>query len=141
MIKNEEKNNIDFQFIHGDFTVLDWSDANIVFVNATCFDDLIMEKVSVMAEKTRPGTFILSTTSRSVFDVKILKMVSTHKLLLHPQIIFAGHRLSCREGLKVCLGGRYFLRCVDYLFSICIMAKPLLLLRIFPATLFYQRRR
>ena len=64
MIKDENKTNIDFQFIHGDFTVIDWADANIVFANATCFDDPLIEKLTTLAEKTRPGTFIITTTTK-----------------------------------------------------------------------------
>lgn len=65
MIKHEDKQNIEIQFTHGDLTIIDWSDANIIFANSTCFDDLLMEKIARLAERTRPGTFILTTTNRS----------------------------------------------------------------------------
>lgn len=64
MIKNESKTNIDFKFIHGDFTVMEWSDANIIFANSTCFDEPMMKKITKLVENTRSGTFIMTTTTR-----------------------------------------------------------------------------
>ena len=63
MLKNEIKNAIDFQFILGDFTVVDWTDSDIIFANSTCYDEDLMRKISVLVEKTRPGTLILTTTT------------------------------------------------------------------------------
>jgi hypothetical protein len=40
------------EFIHGDatdFSVKDWSDADVVFANSTCFDDTLMGKIAVCA--------------------------------------------------------------------------------------------
>lgn len=64
MLADEEKKNIDFNIIHGDITVINWADADVVFANSTCFDDELMEKLAKLAEKTRPGTILLTTTSR-----------------------------------------------------------------------------
>lgn len=64
MLKEADRNDIEFQFIHGDFTHIDWFDADIVFMNSTCFDDPLMHNIARLVEKTRPGTFILSTTNR-----------------------------------------------------------------------------
>jgi hypothetical protein len=64
MLTDEEKNKIEFRFIHGDITIVDWSDGDVIFANSTCFDDALMEKVTKQAEKTRTGTFMLTTTNR-----------------------------------------------------------------------------
>ena len=78
MLKDEEKSNIDFQLIHGDFTALDWQDSNVVFINSTCFDDVLMEKITNLAEKTRPGTFFMTTTSRSCTTLCIMFLLVTY---------------------------------------------------------------
>lgn len=47
----------DVQMIHGDFLKLrtkDWRDADVVFMNSTCFDESLMGKVAVIA-----GTYSL----------------------------------------------------------------------------------
>lgn len=46
----------DVQMIHGDFLKLrtkDWRDADVVFMNSTCFDESLMSKVAVIASKSR----------------------------------------------------------------------------------------
>jgi len=42
----------DVQMIHGDFLKLrtkDWRDADVVFMNSTCFDETLMGKVAHLA--------------------------------------------------------------------------------------------
>ena len=78
MLTDEEKSKIDFRFIHGDITVVDWSDGDVIFANSTCFDDDLMDKVTRLAEKTRPGTFILTITNRYTlfrFNLIITRLV------------------------------------------------------------------
>ncbi len=44
----------DVQMIHGDFLKLrtkDWRDADVVFMNSTCFDETLMGKVAHLAGK------------------------------------------------------------------------------------------
>ncbi len=65
-MENEEKSQIEFQFIHGDLKIVDWSDADLIFANSTCFDDDLMESIASLAERTRHGTFILTTTTRYI---------------------------------------------------------------------------
>ena len=43
---------IDCQMIHGSFldlSVKDWRDADVVYVNSTCFDEELMEKIAAIA--------------------------------------------------------------------------------------------
>ncbi len=49
-------------FTHGDATVIKWSDADVVFMNSTCFDDPLMEKFAQLCSELRPGSFVLSTS-------------------------------------------------------------------------------
>jgi len=49
--------------IEGDFLELDWSDADVVYANATRFDQPLMEAISKKAEKMKPGSrFVITTT-------------------------------------------------------------------------------
>ena len=36
---------------------------DVVFANATCFDDVLMGNLARAAERMRPGTFFISTTN------------------------------------------------------------------------------
>ena len=58
---------MDIKFVHGDATVIDWSDADVVFANSTCFDDETMEKLACSASRLRVGAFFLTTTRRFAF--------------------------------------------------------------------------
>ena len=55
---------MDIRFIHGDATVIDWRDADVVFANSTCFDDALMDKLATCASNLRDGTFFITTTRK-----------------------------------------------------------------------------
>jgi len=51
------------QLIEGDFLALDWSDADIVYANATRFDQPLIDAISKKAESLKPGArFVITTT-------------------------------------------------------------------------------
>ncbi|EFJ31901.1 hypothetical protein SELMODRAFT_408223 [Selaginella moellendorffii] len=55
----------DISFVRGDFLQEDWSDADIVFANATCFDDPLFEQLEQRATQTlRNGSVVISVTKR-----------------------------------------------------------------------------
>ena len=66
MISEEEelqrKKYVKITLTHGDATVISWSDADIVFMNCTCFDDNILAKLAHQASDLKPGSFVLTTT-------------------------------------------------------------------------------
>jgi hypothetical protein len=48
------------QFVHGDFLKMrtkDWRDADVVFINSTCYDEPLMSKIADLA-----GTFVPTET-------------------------------------------------------------------------------
>ena len=55
-------------FINGDATAIDWSDADVAFVHATCFDDELMDKVVGIAERMKPGSFFISVSKKWVLQ-------------------------------------------------------------------------
>lgn len=50
------------QFTHGDATVIDWMDADVLFVNGTCFEVELFNALEAKAVDLKPGTFIITTT-------------------------------------------------------------------------------
>eukprot|EP00602_Paraphysomonas_sp_CaronLab_P005632 CAMPEP_0185028220 /NCGR_PEP_ID=MMETSP1103-20130426/13860_1 /TAXON_ID=36769 /ORGANISM="Paraphysomonas bandaiensis, Strain Caron Lab Isolate" /LENGTH=244 /DNA_ID=CAMNT_0027562573 /DNA_START=66 /DNA_END=800 /DNA_ORIENTATION=+ len=56
------------QFVHGDATAIDWSDADVVFMNSTCFEDDLLAKLAAQAANLKPGSFVLSTTRKLPSD-------------------------------------------------------------------------
>ena len=43
------------ELVQGDFLELDWSDADVVYANATRFDEPLMEAISKKAESLKKG--------------------------------------------------------------------------------------
>jgi hypothetical protein len=58
----ERKKYINITLTHGDATVISWSDADVVFINSTCFDDSLLEKLAEQASDLKPGTFVFTIT-------------------------------------------------------------------------------
>eukprot|EP01038_Epipyxis_sp_PR26KG_P005211 gene5211-7249_t len=55
------------QMIHGDFLKVkfkDWRDADVVFVNSTCYDDNVMTELAQLAVGMKKGSFFVSLTKR-----------------------------------------------------------------------------
>jgi hypothetical protein len=65
----------EIEFVHGDamdFVVKDWSDADLVFANSTCFNDELMDRLAEKAVHLRKGAFVVTFTrslQRDEFDV------------------------------------------------------------------------
>jgi hypothetical protein len=51
-----------FEFIHGDALEIPWQDADVVFINSTCFDEELLDKFSQQCSQMRKGTFVITTT-------------------------------------------------------------------------------
>lgn len=58
----ERKKYINITLSHGDATVIGWADADVVFINATCFEDALLEKLAAQASDLKPGTFVFTVT-------------------------------------------------------------------------------
>ncbi len=55
------------QFIHGDFVKMrtkDWRDADVIFINSTCYDEALMNKISDLAMGMKKGSFFITLTKR-----------------------------------------------------------------------------
>ncbi|GBG30582.1 Histone-lysine N-methyltransferase, H3 lysine-79 specific [Hondaea fermentalgiana] len=60
----EKMSKTQIEFIRGDIFNVDWSDATLAFVNSTCFDDEMMNRLVEPADKMKPGSFFISFTRR-----------------------------------------------------------------------------
>jgi hypothetical protein len=49
-------------FVHGDATIIKWADADVVFMNSTCFEDSLMNRFAELCSELKPGSFVLTTT-------------------------------------------------------------------------------
>jgi len=50
------------EFLQGDFLEIDWSHADFVFLNSTCYSPALMTAISAKAELLRPGALVVSLT-------------------------------------------------------------------------------
>ena len=53
-----------FEVIHGDFFQKDWSAADLVFVNSTCFETSLMAKIEERSKLMKKGSWIITTTKK-----------------------------------------------------------------------------
>ncbi len=68
MISREEvlqkKKNTRISFVHGDATIIEWSNADVVYFNSTCFEDVLMRQLTERASLLKPNSFVITTTVR-----------------------------------------------------------------------------
>jgi hypothetical protein len=55
-----------FSFLNNDFLLIDWSDADIVFMNSTCFNNSLMLDLSMKGKALAPGTIVVTTTRKMI---------------------------------------------------------------------------
>ena len=51
-------------FVLGDVTKVDWSDADVIFANSTCFDEALMREIAAGADGMRVGSFAVTFSKR-----------------------------------------------------------------------------
>lgn len=56
----DEANRSKIEFIHGDILEADFKDADIIFINSTCFQDDLMEALEPKLEVIRPHAHVIS---------------------------------------------------------------------------------
>ena len=71
--QSEEIKKKEIQLIHGSFLDLDFTDADFIFMNSTCFQDDLMEALEEKLERLQPHTTVISLS-------KSLKSPAFHQL-------------------------------------------------------------
>ena len=73
-LPEDRKDTLLFSFLHNDATLIDWSDADFVFFNSTCFTTKLMIELSRKCRALKEGTIIVSITRRIIGTaVKLLE--------------------------------------------------------------------
>jgi len=49
-------------FVKEDMTKIDWSDADFLFANSTCYNEPLMQKLAAASETMKPGSFAVTFT-------------------------------------------------------------------------------
>lgn len=79
---------------HGSLLKFDWSDGDVVFANSTCFDDELMEDLSVTAERLKPGAFVITFTKGLTSDMFEVLERKRYKMSWGPATVFIHRRLN-----------------------------------------------
>lgn len=56
------------ELLLADATSYPWDDADVWFANSTCFDEALLSKLAVIADRMRVGTFAITFTKRLPSD-------------------------------------------------------------------------
>jgi hypothetical protein len=65
---SSRKQDCHVKFLCGDATVIEWSDADLVFIHPTCFDDILLKKMVDIAEQMVAGSFFVSVSKMITSD-------------------------------------------------------------------------
>lgn len=61
-IEDTDKRQIDIKFVHGDASFISWQDADVVFMNSTCFGEDLRASLSATAEKLRKDSLVITVS-------------------------------------------------------------------------------
>ena len=64
-------------FINGDFLLIDFSDATLIFLNATAFFGEMWTAINHQLKQVKPGTIIITTSKKLSLDAFIVKKTTT----------------------------------------------------------------
>ena len=62
----DSRANLQISFLPNDATMIDFSDADFVFINSTCFNNSLMIDLSLKCKSLKEGAIIVTTTRRIV---------------------------------------------------------------------------
>eukprot|EP00455_Lapot_gusevi_P038755 TRINITY_DN4343_c0_g1_i8.p1 TRINITY_DN4343_c0_g1~~TRINITY_DN4343_c0_g1_i8.p1 ORF type:complete len:305 (+),score=97.66 TRINITY_DN4343_c0_g1_i8:55-969(+) len=61
---SDEKKGQVIEFVRADFLEYDWSDADLVFANSTCFDEKLVSCIAAVAARLKKGTWFITLTKQ-----------------------------------------------------------------------------
>mmetsp|Transcript_31124 Transcript_31124/g.52032 ORF Transcript_31124/g.52032 Transcript_31124/m.52032 type:complete len:268 (+) Transcript_31124:10-813(+) len=67
-LNNTGSHIVTIDYMHGDATYTDWSQTDMVFCHATCFDRDMMKRIANTASKMRKGSIFISVSTRLPCD-------------------------------------------------------------------------
>jgi SAM-dependent methyltransferase len=78
----------------GSFLDFDWSDGELVFANSTCFDDQLMQALSDMAGRLKPGAIVVTFTKGMSSDKFEVLERKRYRMSWGPATVFIHRRLK-----------------------------------------------
>ena len=69
----------EMELIRGDGTYIDWSYANLVYIQCACFNDEMLSRISTVANKLFPGSIII-TIARRLTDESFFDLVGISRI-------------------------------------------------------------
>ncbi|KAJ8600349.1 hypothetical protein CTAYLR_000675 [Chrysophaeum taylorii] len=84
------------RFVKGSFLDYDWSDADLVFANSTCFEDDLMDQLARRAENLEPGAVVITFTKGLPDDTSTFHVVhrKRYKMSWGPATVFVHVRAN-----------------------------------------------
>jgi SAM-dependent methyltransferase len=85
------------QTLKGDFLNVkfkDWRDGDVVFCNSTCFDDKIMDKLALIANGMKKGSFFITLTRRLPTNDFVVLEHELHRMSWGDATIFIHQKIS-----------------------------------------------
>ena len=77
--------------LNGDFldlTLKDWTNADIVFANSTCYDDDLMKRIAKIAVRMKKGAFFVTLTRKLPVDDFVVLEYDMHRMSWGEATIF-----------------------------------------------------
>jgi hypothetical protein len=103
----EDAQGVHINFVQGDLTkVTDWTEADVLFLNSTCFDEELMRAIAAASADMKVGSFAISFTKRlpsEKWSVRGLR-IRNRKTTSTSGSPFAGACCSCAEERPPCDG-------------------------------------
>ena len=82
----------DMNVVEGSILDLDWSDGDIVFANSTCFNLELIDQISILGEKLRPGSIFITFTKGLTSEAFELLDKSRLKMSWGPATVYIQRR-------------------------------------------------
>mmetsp|Transcript_22136 Transcript_22136/g.41520 ORF Transcript_22136/g.41520 Transcript_22136/m.41520 type:complete len:322 (-) Transcript_22136:29-994(-) len=92
--------NTEIELIRGDAFKVDWHDADIAFVNSTCFDAEMMDRLADKADRMKPGSFFISFTRRIPSDEWQVLEYERHLMSWGEATVFIQQRKNDEEEIS-----------------------------------------
>ena len=81
-------------FVHADATRVDWSDADVLFLNSTCYDERLMMTLASISERMREGAFCVTFTKRLPSGLWKVLEFETHRMSWGSATIYIHKKVS-----------------------------------------------
>ena len=82
------------ELLHGDATRVNWSDADVLFMNSTCYDERLMKTLSSISERMKQGSFCITFTKVLPSGLWKVLEFETHRMTWGSATIYIQKKVS-----------------------------------------------